>query len=184
MEGKSALFKRFANIDSIPIVVETQDIEEFIKVVKNIAPTFGGINLEDIKSPECFEIENRLKKELEIPVFHDDQHGTAIVVLAGLINSLKIVKKRKEEVSIVVNGLGAAGIAIIKLLIVYGFKKIKCLDSKGGVCSLREDLNKEKKEVLEITKQRNFCGTLEELLKNSDIFIGVSKGNLLSEENG
>ncbi len=180
MEGKAILFKKFANIDGFPIVLATQDTEEIIAAVKAIAPTFGGINLEDISAPRCFEIEERLKKELDIPVMHDDQHGTAIVVLAGLINALKVVRKKKEKVKVVVNGAGAAGIAITKLLHLYGFKDIILCDSQGIISKSRKDLNGIKKDILKITNRKNISGVLRDALKNADIFIGVSKGGLLN----
>ena len=182
MEGKSCLFKRFANIDSIPIVVDTKNIDEFVNIVSKIGNTFGGINLEDISAPECFEIEKKLKKNLNIPVFHDDQHGTAIVVLAGLINSLKVTKKKIGEVSILINGVGAAGTSILKLLSEYGFKNIRCLDSKNGICEKRKDLNFEKKKLLKLLKNKNKCGSLKELIKGVDIFIGISKNDILKKE--
>ncbi len=182
IEGKSALFKRFANLDSIPIAVSSQNVDEFINVVKNIAPTFGGINLEDIKAPECFIIEQKLKEELNIPVFHDDQHGTAIVVLAGIINALKIVKKKKEQIKVIVNGVGSAGVAIIKLLNLYGIKNIICCDSRGGVCEQRKDLNETKKKLLPILNRKESCGSLEELISNCDVFIGVSKRDILNKK--
>ena len=182
MEGKAYLFKKFAGLDAIPIVLNTQDTEEIIKTVKNIAPSFAGINLEDISAPRCFEIEERLKKELDIPVFHDDQHGTAIVVLAGLINALKLAKKDKSKAKVVVSGVGAAGVAIGNLLFDYGFKNVLFVDSKGIVCSKRSDLNKIKKGLLEKTKQK-ICGSLKDALYGADIFIGVSVPNLLKEEN-
>ena len=179
MEGKAALFKRFAGLDGFPIVLSTQDPEEIIAAVKAIAPTFGGINLEDISAPRCFEIEKRLKKELSIPVMHDDQHGTAVVVLAGLINALKVVGKKKESVQAVINGAGAAGIAIAKLLHRYGMKNIILCDSKGVVSKKRKDLNSTKKEVLKITNKKNVSGMLADVLVGADVFIGVSKANLL-----
>ena len=179
MEGKAVLFKRFANIDAYPIVLSTQDTEEIIKTVKNISAGFAGINLEDISAPRCFEIEERLKKELDIPVMHDDQHGTAIVVLAGLINALKVTKKKAEEVKVVMNGAGAAGIATTKLLHLYGFKNIILCDSQGIVSKKRKDLNRTKKDILKITNKKNVSGVLADALKDSDVFIGVSKGGLL-----
>jgi len=179
MEGKAALFKRFAGLDGFPIVLSTQDPEEIIAAVKAIAPTFGGINLEDISAPRCFEIEARLKKELNIPVMHDDQHGTAVVVLAGLINALKVVGKKKESVRAVINGAGAAGIAVAKLLHLYGVKNIILCDSKGVVSRKRKDLNSTKKEILKITNRENISGVLVDVLIGADVFIGVSKANLL-----
>lgn len=181
MEGKCVLFKEFAGVNAFPIVLDTQDSEEIIETVKRIAPTFGGINLEDISAPRCFEIEERLKQELDIPVFHDDQHGTAIVVLAGIINSLKITNKKKEEVSIVVNGLGAAGTAIIKLLSLYGIQDIIVCDSKGIVSSSRQDLNTEKQNILAITNHEGRSGKLQDAVVGRDIFIGVSAPGVLTE---
>ena len=179
MEGKAVLFKRFANIDGFPIVLSTQNTDEIVAAIKAIAPTFGGINLEDISAPRCFEIEKRLKKELSIPVMHDDQHGTAIVVLAGLINALKVVRKRKESVRVVINGAGAAGVAITKLLYRYGIQNMIICDSQGIVSKKRRDLTPVKKEITQITNKSNISGSLSDALKNADVFIGVSKGNLL-----
>ncbi len=183
MEGKALLFKEFGDVDAYPIVLATQNVEEIIKTVKAIAPTFGGINLEDISSPRCFEIEERLIKELDIPVFHDDQHGTAIVVLGALINALKLAKKQKENIKITICGVGAAGIAITKLLIKYGIKNIILVDSKGIVCKKRTDLNEEKIKILKITNLENIEGDLERSLKGADVFIGVSgASNILKLE--
>lgn len=182
MEGKSALFKRFAGIDSIPIVLDTQDTEEIIQTIKMIAPSFGGINIEDISAPRCFEIEERLKKELDIPVFHDDQHGTAIVVLAGLINALDITNKKKGKIKVVVNGVGAAGVAITKLLYLYGIKDILVVDSKGLICDKRKGLNDTKKELLKKEVGGKICGSLLDALKDADVFIGVSVADLLGEQ--
>jgi len=183
MEGKAVLFKEFAGIDAFPVVIKTQDTEEFIKIVKNISGVFGGINLEDISAPRCFEIEKRLKKELDIPVFHDDQHGTAIVVLAGLINALKLTGKKKDEIKVLVNGAGAAATAITKLLFRYGIKNIVVMDSKGAICHQRNDeLSDVKKELVCITNPLNEKGFLKELIKEKDVFIGVSKGDLLNKE--
>lgn len=179
MEGKAVLFKRFANIDGFPIVLSTQDTDEIVAAVKAIAPTFGGINLEDISAPRCFEIEARLKKELSIPVMHDDQHGTAIVVLAGLINALKVVRKDKKFIRVVINGAGAAGIATARLLHLYGIRDIIVCDSKGIMSKKRDDLTPVKKEILKITNRKNISGSLSDALRDSDVFIGVSKGNLL-----
>ena len=180
MEGKAVLFKRFAGIDGFPIVLATQNTDEIVAAVKAIAPTFGGINLEDISAPRCFEIETRLKKELTIPVMHDDQHGTAIVVLAGLINALKVVHKQKRSIRVVINGSGAAGVAITKLLHYYGVRNIIVCDSQGIVSRKRHDLTTIKKEILKITNRKNISGSLYDALKNADVFIGVSKGNLIS----
>ncbi|KKS65331.1 MAG: NAD-dependent malic enzyme [Parcubacteria group bacterium GW2011_GWB1_42_6] len=182
MEGKALLFKEFGNVDAYPIVLAAQDAEEIIKTVKNISPTFGGINLEDISSPRCFEIEDRLIKELDIPVFHDDQHGTAIVVLAALINSLKLVEKKKENIKITISGAGAAGIATARLLAKFGVKNIILVDSKGIVSKSRGDLNEIKTKMLEITNPENIEGGLENSLKNSDVFIGVSAPEILKPE--
>lgn len=182
MEGKSALFKKFANIDSVPLVLDTQDTEEIIQTIKNIAPSFGGINLEDISAPRCFEIEERLKAELDIPVFHDDQHGTAIVVLAGLINALKITNKKKETIRVVVNGVGAAGVAITKLLYLYGVKNILVVDSKGLVCKSRTDLNPVKAGLIKKEVRSDTCGELIDALEGADVFIGVSVANILGKK--
>lgn len=178
MEGKSLLFKEFGGVDAYPILLKTQDTEEIIQTVLNISPTFAGINLEDISAPRCFEIEKRLIEALDIPVFHDDQHGTAIVVLAGLINALKLAEKKIENVKIVINGAGAAGIAIHDLLVRYGVKNICMLDSKGVICDVRSDLTKAKRTVLNASNCP--CGDLEEIMKDADVFIGVSKGNLVT----
>ena len=182
MEGKALLFKEFGDVDAYPIVLATQDTEEIIKTIKAIAPAFGGINLEDISSPRCFEIEERLVKELDIPVFHDDQHGTAIVVLAALINSLKLVEKQPENIKVIISGAGAAGIATTKLLVKYGIKNITLVDSQGIVCEKRADLNKVKIKILAITNPENIEGGLEEALKNADVFIGVSAPGILKPE--
>lgn len=182
MEGKSVLFKKFANIDAIPILLDTNDIEEIVKTIKNIAPTFGGINLEDISAPRCFEIEERLIEELDIPVFHDDQHGTAIVVLAGLINSLICVQKSIEEVKIVINGAGAAGIAICKLLMTAGAINVTVIDSKGAIYEGRSELNKYKEEISKITNQEMIRGGLIDAIKGCDVFIGVSVPGSLTVE--
>jgi len=182
MEGKSALFKRFAGLNSFPMAIDTQDVEEFIKTVKLISPSFAGINLEDISAPRCFEIEERLKKELNIPVFHDDQHGTAVVVLAGLINAMKITNRKMQKTKIVVNGAGAAGVAIIKILHKYGFKNIIACDSRGIISKDRTDLNQTKKDILTITNKLNIKGKLQSALRGTDVFIGVSVANLLKKE--
>ena len=166
MEGKALIFKEFADVDAYPIVLKTQDTEEIIQTVKNIAPTFGGINLEDIKAPKCFEIEQRLIDDLDIPVMHDDQHGTAIVVLAGLINALKLVNKNKEEIKIVLSGAGAAGIAITKLLMDFGCKNVILCDSKGIIDQNRNDLNKIKTEMLNTTNKKNISGSLSDAMNN------------------
>jgi malate dehydrogenase (oxaloacetate-decarboxylating) len=183
MEGKCLLFKELAGVDAFPIVLATQDTEEIIKTIKNIAPTFGGINLEDISAPRCFEIEERLKKELDIPVFHDDQHGTAIVVLAGLINALKVVKKNIKNIKVVISGAGAAGIAIAKILIKYGAKNIILVDSTGIIYKKREEgMNWAKVKIAKITNPKNIKGKLKEALINADVFVGVSAPNLLKAE--
>lgn len=182
MEGKAVLFKEFGNVNAFPICLDTQDTEEIIKTVINIAPTFGGINLEDIAAPRCFEIEERLKKALSIPVFHDDQHGTAIVVLAGIINALKVVQKKKEDCSIVVNGAGSAGVAITKLLLRYGFKNIVMCDKSGILSKTSADLNWMQKEMMEVTNLSQKTGTLADALKGADIFVGVSAPGIVSEE--
>lgn len=181
MEGKSVLFKEFGGVQSFPIALATQDTEEIIQTIKNIAPTFGGINLEDISAPRCFEIEERLKAELDIPVFHDDQHGTAIVLLAGLINGLKIINKKKEDLKIVINGSGAAGTAISKLLNLYGVGNIVICDSKGIISKDRTDLNDFKKSLLTFSNKLNISGSVHDAIKEADVFVGVSKGNLLDE---
>ncbi len=180
MEGKAALFKELGGVDAVPIVLATQDTEEIIKAVKYISPTFGGINLEDISAPRCFEIEQRLIKELDIPVFHDDQHGTAIIVLAGIINALKVVHKKISEVKIVLSGAGAAGIAITKLLLKYGAKNIIVCDSQGAIYQNRKNgMNKAKEELARLTNKEKNKGSLKEVLANTDIFIGVSAPGLL-----
>lgn len=182
MEGKAVLFKEFGNVNAVPIVLDTQDTEEIIAAVKAIAPGFGGINLEDISAPRCFEIERRLDEELPIPVFHDDQHGTAIVVLAATINALKVVKKEKENCRIVVNGAGSAGIAITKLLLGYGFNDIVLCDSRGVLSSARNDLNDTKKEILSMTNKTDIQGSLADAMKGADIFVGVSAPGVVTEE--
>lgn len=181
MEGKALLFKHFAGIDSVPIVLDVHDSEEIIKTVKAIVSSFGAINLEDISAPKCFEIESRLKEELDIPVFHDDQHGTAIVVLAGLINAMKVVNKDLKTAKIVVIGVGAAGTAIIKLLNLYGNNSILAVDSKGIISDSRDDLNQEKQNLKAYIKT-DVSGTLEDAITDADIFIGVSKAGLLTKE--
>jgi malate dehydrogenase (oxaloacetate-decarboxylating) len=183
MEGKALLFKELGGVDAIPIVLATQDTEEIIKIIKALAPTFGGINLEDISAPRCFEIEERLKKELDIPVFHDDQHGTAIVVLAGLINALKVVKKDLAKIKIVISGTGAAGVAIAKLLIKAGAKHIIMLDRMGIIYKERDGgLNGSKMEIAGITNPENAKGNVRDALTGADVFIGVSAPNILTEE--
>ncbi len=182
MEGKSALFNAFGGVQSFPIVLDTQDVEEIIQTVKMIAPTFGGINLEDISAPRCFEIEERLKAELDIPVFHDDQHGTAIVLLAGLINGLKITGKKQEELKIVINGSGAAGVAIAKLLVKFGVGDIIMCDSKGIISKSRDNLNSFKVDALTYTNKNDISGDVFKAIENADVFVGVSKGNLLTSK--
>ncbi len=182
MEGKALLFKEFANVDAYPIVLATQDTEEIINIVKAISPTFGGINLEDISAPRCFEIEERLKNELNIPVMHDDQHGTAIVVLAALINSLKLVNKKAEDIRVVISGVGAAGTAVAKLLHLYGVTHFILVDSKGIISDSRTDLNEDKRKLLAFTNQENLSGTLAQAMTNADVFIGVSAPNVLTKE--
>lgn len=174
MEGKAVLFKEFGGVNAFPICLDTQDVDEIVTAVKQLAPTFGGINLEDISAPRCFEIERRLKDELDIPVFHDDQHGTAIVVLCGVINALRITGKRVEDCRIVVNGSGAAGIAIAKLLLLYGFTHLIICDSRGIVSSKSERLNDVKREMLACTNEDDLSGTLADALVGADIFVGVS----------
>jgi len=182
MEWKCVLFKEFAWVNAFPIVLDTQDTEEIIKTIKNIAPTFGWINLEDISAPRCFEIEERLKQELDIPVFHDDQHWTAVVVLAWVINSLKVTNRKKENLKVVVNGLWAAWTAIIKLLNLYGIKNIIVCDSKWIVSKSRGDLNNEKQKILEITNQENISWTLKDAVVWRDLFIWVSAPLVLTKE--
>ncbi len=182
MEGKCVLFKEFGNINAFPICLSTQDPDEIVAAVKAISPTFGGINLEDISAPRCFEIEERLKKELDIPVFHDDQHGTAIVVLAGIINSLKITGKKKEDCRVVVNGAGSAGIAIAKLLLRYGFIDVTLCDRQGILRSGMEGLNWMQESMMEVTNPRGLSGSLSDALKDADIFVGVSAPGIVSKE--
>jgi len=181
MEGKAVLFKEFADIDAFPICLKTQDIQKTIETVKNIAPIFGGINLEDFKAPECFEIEAALQ-DLGIPVMHDDQHGTAVVVLGGLINALKVLNLDKEEVKVVISGTGAAGVAVAKLMLKYGFKSIIMTDSQGIIYKERENLNPIKQEIATITNHDLIKGELSEALKGADIYIGVSKPGIVTEE--
>lgn len=182
MEGKAVLFKEFGGVNAFPICLDTQDTEEIIRTVVNIAPAFGGINLEDISAPRCFEIESRLKELLPIPVFHDDQHGTAIVVLSGIINALKVVKKKKEDCRIVVNGAGSAGIAISRLLLRYGFQHLILCDKSGILSKKTSDLNWMQKEMMEITNLDEKEGTLADALKGVDIFVGVSAPNIVTPE--
>lgn len=182
MEGKAVLFKEFGGVNAVPICLDTQDTEEIIKAVTYLAPGFGGINLEDISAPRCFEIEERLKKILDIPVFHDDQHGTAIVVLAGIINSLKVVNKKKEDCKVVINGAGSAGVAITKLLLTYGFSHIILCDRSGIISRNRDGLNWMKQQMAEMTNPDNQTGGLADALKGADIFVGVSAPGILSSE--
>lgn len=182
MEGKAVLFKHFANIDAIPIVLNTKNTEEIISVVKAIAPSFSGINLEDISAPRCFEIEERLKAELDIPIFHDDQHGTAIVVLAALINASKVLDKDIKGLSYVICGAGAAGTAILKLLSLYGIKNIVICDSKGIISRSRDDLNESKASLLDISNPENINGDLSVAIESRDVFIGVSGPNIVNDK--
>lgn len=182
MEGKAVLFKEFGGVNAVPICLDTQDTEEIIKAVTYLAPAFGGINLEDISAPRCFEIEERLKATLDIPVFHDDQHGTAIVVLAGIINGLKVVGKKKEDCKVVVNGAGSAGVAITKLLLTYGFPNIVMCDKVGIISKSTEGLNWMQKKMTQVTNLHNETGTLADALKGADIFVGVSAPNIVTAE--
>ena len=182
MEGKAVLFKEFGGVNAVPICLDTQDTEEIIKAVTYLAPGFGGINLEDIRAPRCFEIEERLKEILDIPVFHDDQHGTAIVVLAGIINALKVVGKEKENCKVVVNGAGSAGIAITKLLLTYGFTNVILCDKVGIVSKETEGLNWMQQEMIKVTNPNNETGSLADALKGADIFVGVSAPNIVTPE--
>ena len=182
MEGKAVLFKEFGNVNAVPVCLDTQDTEEIIKTVVNIAPAFGGINLEDISAPRCFEIETRLKELLDIPVFHDDQHGTAIVVLAGIINGLKVTGKTKEECQVVVNGAGSAGVAITKLLLTYGFKHVTMCDKSGILSKASEGLNWMQQSMMEVTNLENKTGSLADALRGADIFVGVSAPNIVTAD--
>ena len=182
MEGKAVLFKEFGNVNAVPVCLDTQDTEEIIKTVVNIAPAFGGINLEDISAPRCFEIETRLKELLDIPVFHDDQHGTAIVVLAGIINGLKVTGKTKEDCQVVVNGAGSAGIAITKLLLTYGFKHVTMCDKSGILSKASEGLNWMQQSMMEVTNLENKTGSLADALRSADIFVGVSAPNIVTAD--
>ena len=182
MEGKAVLFKEFGNVNAVPICLDTQDTEEIIKTVVNIAPAFGGINLEDISAPRCFEIETRLKERLDIPVFHDDQHGTAIVVLAGIINGLKVTGKTKEDCQVVVNGAGSAGVAITKLLLTYGFKHVAMCDKSGILSKASEGLNWMQQSMMEVTNLENKTGSLADALRGADIFVGVSAPNIVTAD--
>ena len=182
MEGKAVLFKEFGGVNAVPICLDTQDTEELIKTITYLAPNYGGINLEDISAPRCFEIEERLKATLDIPVFHDDQHGTAIVVLAGVINGLKVVGKEKENCKVVVNGAGSAGVAITKLLLTYGFKNVIMCDKVGIISKETEGLNWMQEKMAQITNPNGETGLLADAMKNADIFVGVSAPGIVSEE--
>lgn len=182
MEGKSILFKEFANVDAFPICLDTKDVDEIVETVKRIAPCFGGINLEDISAPRCFEVEARLKKELDIPVFHDDQHGTAIVVCAGLINALKVVGKKMEDIRVVINGAGSAGISICKLILQFGVGDVVLVDRQGALCPGEEWMNPAQKAMAEVTNKDHQRGLLAEIIKDKDVFIGVSAPNLVTVE--
>ena len=182
MEGKAVLFKEFGNVNAVPVCLDTQDTEEIIKTVVNIAPAFGGINLEDISAPRCFEIETRLKELLDIPVFHDDQHGTAIVVLAGITNGLKVTGKTKEDCQVVVNGAGSAGVAITKLLLTYGFKHVTMCDKSGILSKASEGLNWMQQSMMEVTNLENKTGSLADALRGADIFVGVSAPNIVTAD--
>ena len=182
MEGKCALFKAFGNVNAVPICLDTQDVDEIVETVKRLAPAFGGINLEDISAPRCFEIENRLIDELDIPVFHDDQHGTAIVVLSGVINALRLTGKKKEECRVIVNGAGSAGIAIAKLMLSYGFKNLILCDKCGIICSKSEGTTDAQRAMLKVMNLADEEGTLSDAMRGADIFVGVSAPNIVSEE--
>ena len=182
MEGKAVLFKEFGGVNAVSICLDTQDTEEIIKTVVNIAPAFGGINLEDISAPRCFEIEERLKELLDIPVFHDDQHGTAIVVLAGIINAMKVTGKNKEDSRVVINGAGSAGVAITKLLLTYGFRHVTMCDINGIIGKDSPNLNWMQQRMVEVTNLDNQKGTLADALKGADIFVGVSAPNIVTQE--
>ncbi len=183
MEGKAVLFKSFAGVDAFPICLDTTDVEKIIETVKLLEPTFGGVNLEDIAAPRCFEIEERLKKETNIPIFHDDQHGTAIVTVAGLLNALKIVNKKMSEIKVIANGAGAAGIAIIKLLYSFGVREIIMCDTKGAIYEGRPTgMNEVKSEIAKFTNRNNKMGSLEEVIVGADVFIGVSAEGALTKE--
>lgn len=182
MEGKAVLFKEFGGVNAVPICLDTQDTEELIKTITYLAPNYGGINLEDISAPRCFEIEERLKATLDIPVFHDDQHGTAIVVLAGVINGLKVVGKEKEDCKVVVNGAGSAGVAITKLLLTYGFKNVIMCDKVGIISKETEGLNWMQEKMAQVTNPNGETGLLADAMKGADIFVGVSAPNIVTEE--
>jgi malate dehydrogenase (oxaloacetate-decarboxylating) len=182
MEGKAVLFKNFGGVDAFPICLDTQDVDELVNTIKYMAPTFGGINLEDISAPRCFEIEERLKQELDIPIFHDDQHGTAVVVLAAIINALKIVKKDVKDVKVVISGAGAAGVAITKLLLSAGVADVIVCDSKGIVSKDRTNLNASKQELADLTNKQGISGTISDAIKGCDIFIGVSGPGTVTQD--
>ena len=182
MEGKSVLFKAFGDVDGFPLCVKTQDVDEFVNTVYNISGSFGGINLEDISAPRCFEIERKLKEKCDIPIFHDDQHGTAVITLAGLTNALKVVGKKKEDVKIVTNGAGAAAVAIVKLLLSAGFKNITMCDRKGAIYKGRDGLNWIKEEMAEVTNLERKSGKLADVIKGADVFIGVSAPGQVTKE--
>lgn len=182
MEGKAALFKHFAGVDAFPICIDTQDVDEIVTLVKNIAPTFGGINLEDISAPRCFEVERRLREELDIPVMHDDQHGTAIVVLAGLMNALKLRGSKKENIKVAISGVGSAGVAITKILLDWGISNIVLCDSRGIICHERTELNDIKVKLMSVTNKKDVCGTLTDALVDADVFIGVSAAGALKKQ--
>lgn len=182
MEGKSVLFKRFAGVDAFPICLDTKDVDEIVETVKRIAPVFGGINLEDISAPRCFEIERRLKEELDIPVFHDDQHGTAIVVSAGLINALKLVGKPFDKANVVINGAGSAGISICRLLLALGIGNVVLVDKKGALCPGEDWMNPAQAEMAKITNKERQTGALAEIMKGKDVFVGVSAPNIVTAE--
>ncbi|OGH70058.1 MAG: malate dehydrogenase [Candidatus Magasanikbacteria bacterium RIFCSPHIGHO2_02_FULL_51_14] len=182
MEGKCALFKTFADVDAFPIAVKTQDVDEFVRTVELISPMFGGINLEDISAPRCFEIEEKLIERLDIPVFHDDQHGTAIVVLAGLLNALKVVGKKLEDVRVVISGAGAAGAATAKMLLDVGVGDLLLVDSHGIICGERSGLNSSKQELLQRSNKRNLCGSMADAFVGADVFVGVSRAGVVSQD--
>lgn len=182
MEGKAVLFKTFGDVDAFPIILNTKNVDEIVDTVYNISLSFGGINLEDISAPRCFEIEKRLKEKLDIPVFHDDQHGTAVVTLAGLVNALKIVNKNLQDIKVVINGAGAAGVAVTKLLLSSGVKNLVMCDRKGSIYEGRDNLDSSKEEIAKLTNRDKLKGSLAEMLKGSDVFIGVSAPNTVTEE--
>ncbi len=182
MEGKAALFKHFADVDAFPLCIDTQNVDEIVDFVKKVSPTFGGINLEDISAPRCFEVEERLREELDIPVMHDDQHGTAVVVLAGLMNALKLRGSKKEEIKVVINGVGAAGVAITKILLDWGMNDIVLCDSQGIICNERTGLNDTKVKLMKVTNGEGVCGMLKDALEDADVFIGVSVAKALKPE--